>query len=88
MKQYLFDVPTLTSFWVDAESEEEALHALDAIARGVELRIQIGGKTPIEFVDFTIRGTPELIEIWPEDETELLSPTLKSGDAQVSAASS
>ncbi|MBY5700920.1 hypothetical protein [Rhizobium leguminosarum] len=55
MKKYLIDVETVSTFWVDANSEAEALAALKDVAAELELRIEVGDETPIEYVDVTWR---------------------------------
>jgi hypothetical protein len=63
MKEYLIDVPTLTSVWVTARSAAEAIAALQFATKNLELRIPIGtNENPIELIDFTLRGEPEIID--------------------------
>jgi hypothetical protein len=61
MKQYLIDINTVSTFCVTASSEEEALLALKEVAAELELRIQVGDETPIEFVDLTWRDDEPLM---------------------------
>ena len=67
MKRYLIDVPTLTSLWVTARTEDEAKRALDDIPDYLEVRYLIGGEHSIELVDFTIQDEPEIIESYVVD---------------------
>jgi hypothetical protein len=70
MTSFLIDMPTLTTFWVEAPSQEEAIKALKDTTHNLELRLQIGDKkTPIELVNFTRSGEPEIVE-GDEDENE------------------
>lgn len=67
VKQFLIDINTVTTFWVTATSEKKALEALKEATRVLELRLQIGHKQPIEFVDLTWRETePRMIEEYEE----------------------
>ena len=72
MKRYLVDMPTMTSYWITALSEEEAMDALYIATKDVELRIEIGDdQIPIEVINFTCRGEPDLIDVeGDEDEDE------------------
>jgi hypothetical protein len=56
MKSFLIDAPTVTAFWVTANTEQEAIDALYEATAMMEFRFQIGQETPIELIDFTIRG--------------------------------
>lgn len=63
MNRYLIDVPTLTSVWVTARTAEEATEALLVATADMELRIQIGSReNPIELINFTCRGEPDVLE--------------------------
>ncbi len=64
MNRYLIDVPTLTTVWVTARNKAEAISSLGFATKNLELDIPIGTfENPIDLVDFTCRGTPEIIEI-------------------------
>lgn len=64
MKQFLIDIPTMTSVWVTARSRSKALEALYNATYDCELRIQIGDDvTPVELINFTRRGEPEIIDV-------------------------
>lgn len=70
MKKYLIDVPTLTSVWVTARSAPDAIKALRFATKNLELRIPIGtSENPIELINFTLRGEPEIVE-GDEDEDD------------------
>lgn len=75
MKTFLIDMPTMTSFWVTAGSEELAIAALYAATDGLELRLHIGDDdNAIEMVDTTCRhgelGDYEVISGEDDDEDE------------------
>ncbi len=68
-------MPTLTSFWVTAPSEEDAIAALYAATDDLELRLQIGKPSrPIELINTTCRhkefGDYEVISEDPEDDDD------------------
>lgn len=54
----------MTSVWVTARSRSKALEALYNATYDCELRIQIGDDvTPVELINFTRRGEPEIIGV-------------------------
>ncbi|WP_108004934.1 hypothetical protein [Mycoplana dimorpha] len=62
MKRFLIDIPTLTSVWVTARSEKEAIAAVNIATADCDLHIQIGDdRCPIELINFTRRGEYEII---------------------------
>lgn len=64
MSRYLIDVPTLTTVWVTARNKAEAIASLAIATKNLDLDIPIGtDENPIDLVDFTCRGAPEIIEI-------------------------
>ena len=68
MNRYLIDVPTLTSVWVTARTAAEAVEALHVATADMELRFQIGStENPIELINFTCRGEPDILS-GDEDE--------------------
>ncbi len=70
MKEFLIDMPTLTSFWVTAASEEAAIEALYEATAELELRLHIGTKkNPVELINTTCRhGELGDYEIVSDDE--------------------
>lgn len=72
MKRFLIDIPTLTSVWVTARSEDEAIAAVNIATADCDLHIQIGDDySPIELINFTCRGEHEIIGEEDEDEEQL-----------------
>lgn len=50
------------TFSVEAATEEEALQELKSVTRDLELRIQVGKRRPVQFVNLTRRDDdPEVV---------------------------
>lgn len=63
MKKYLIDAQMLGTFRVTARNKQEALRALADATRTIEIEMEIGGLTRIEFIDLTLRDdNPEIVD--------------------------
>ncbi|MFC5757962.1 hypothetical protein [Rhizobium sp. GCM10022189] len=62
MAQYVIDMKTTATFRVTASSKKEALKALREVTRDLDLQIEVGHRTSIEFVNITCtEENPEVV---------------------------
>jgi hypothetical protein len=72
MKEYLIDMPTMTTFRITAASEHDAIEALYEATWDLELHLRIGDDdTPIELINTTCRhGELGQYEIVDEEDVD------------------
>ena len=61
MPRFLIDARTISTFWVDAETVEEAKRLLHRAGRLMDPMLV--GSPDVELVNFNIAAEPELVEI-------------------------
>lgn len=51
MPEYLLDTYAMATFWVTAPTEEETIHEVKGITKGLDLYEQVGRRTSVILID-------------------------------------